>query len=63
MSLVERLESGTLKFTDLTLSGEGSFGFQDEARESQGAVREGAKSVTSKARSVLSDLHLPGGGK
>jgi hypothetical protein len=33
VSLAERLEAGTLDLTTLTLSGDGGFGFQEEARE------------------------------
>jgi len=33
VSLVDRLDGGTLKLNDLTLSGEGNFGFQEEVRE------------------------------
>ena len=32
-SLSDRLDQGTLRFGDLTLSGEGGFGFQEEVRE------------------------------
>jgi hypothetical protein len=37
VSLVDRLDGGTLKLNDLTLSGEGGFGFQEEVRDTTGA--------------------------
>jgi hypothetical protein len=40
VSLAERVESKTLDLSALTLSGDGGFGFQEEARESSGAGGE-----------------------
>jgi hypothetical protein len=42
VSLLDRLDGGTLKLNDLTLSGEGGFGFQEEVRseESEGGILE-----------------------
>ena len=36
-SLSDRLDQGTLRFSDLTLSGEGGFGFQEGTREEGGS--------------------------
>jgi hypothetical protein len=40
-SLSDRLDQGTLRFGDLTLSGEGGFGFQEEVREETGSSESG----------------------
>jgi len=37
VSLAERVESKTLDLSSLTISGDGGFGFQEEARESSGS--------------------------
>ena len=41
VSLAERLDSKTLKLTDLTLSGEGGFGFQQQALSQAGSGEAG----------------------
>jgi hypothetical protein len=45
-SLSDRLDQGTLRFGDLTLSGEGGFGFQEEVREESGSGESGGSGET-----------------
>jgi hypothetical protein len=48
---VDRLEGGTLRLPDLVLSGEGGFGFQDEARS--GSVPGRAQQTTKAGEDLL----------